>query len=39
MPAEVREALTVHALTDVADVLSVALRPAEATPEVRPLAA
>jgi ATP-dependent Lon protease len=39
VPAEVREALTVHALTDVADVLSVALRPVEATSQERPLAA
>jgi ATP-dependent Lon protease len=29
LPAEVREALTVHALTDVADVLALALRPAD----------
>lgn len=29
LPAEVREALTVHTLTDVADVLALALRPAE----------
>jgi ATP-dependent Lon protease len=33
VPAQVRQALTVHALTDAADVLSVALRPAEATPQ------
>src|SRR5207248_5513836 len=39
VPAEVRDALTVHALTDVADVLAVALRPAAAVPEVRPPAA
>ena len=39
VPAEVREALTVHALTDVADVLAVALRPAEEAPRARPLAA
>jgi ATP-dependent Lon protease len=32
VPAEVREALAVHALTDVADVLAVALRPADAAP-------
>jgi len=30
LPAEVREALTVHTLADVADVLALALRPAEA---------
>src|SRR5207302_8548728 len=36
VPVEVRDALTVHALTDVADVLAVALRPA---PQVRTLAA
>ncbi|MFC5926648.1 endopeptidase La [Micromonospora vulcania] len=29
LPAEVREALTVHTLADVADVLALALRPAE----------
>ncbi|TDC43423.1 endopeptidase La [Micromonospora sp. KC213] len=29
LPAEVREALTVHTLTDVADVLALALRPAD----------
>jgi ATP-dependent Lon protease len=39
VPAGVRQALTVHALADVADVLSVALRPVEATPEVAPVAA
>jgi ATP-dependent Lon protease len=39
VPVEVREALTVHALTDVADVLAVALRPVEVTPGARPLAA
>jgi ATP-dependent Lon protease len=39
VPAEVRTSLTVHTLTDVADVLKVALRPAEDNPEVRPLAA
>jgi ATP-dependent Lon protease len=30
VPTEVREALTVHALTDAVDVLAIALRPAEA---------
>jgi ATP-dependent Lon protease len=30
LPAEVRDALTVHTLADVADVLELALRPAEA---------
>ncbi|WDZ83041.1 endopeptidase La [Micromonospora cathayae] len=30
LPAEVREALTVHTLADVADVLALALRPADA---------
>src|SRR5947207_13882264 len=39
VPAEVRDALTVHALSDVADVLAVALRPAEATPGIERLAA
>jgi ATP-dependent Lon protease len=39
VPDEVRKALTVHTLTDVADVLDVALRPADAAPEVQPLAA
>jgi ATP-dependent Lon protease len=39
VPAEVREALTVHPLADVADVLAVALRPVEETPAVQPLAA
>jgi len=29
LPAEVREALTVHTLADVADVLALALRPAD----------
>ncbi len=39
VPAEVRKELTVHALTDVADVLAIALRPVQVTPEIRPLAA
>jgi ATP-dependent Lon protease len=39
VPAEVRAALTVHTLADVADVLALALRPIEATREVEPLAA
>jgi ATP-dependent Lon protease len=38
VPAEVRAALTVHTLTDVADVLEVALRPVEGAAEARPLA-
>ncbi|MFI7490115.1 endopeptidase La [Micromonospora echinaurantiaca] len=33
LPAEVREALTIHTLADVADVLALALRPAELAPE------
>ncbi|MEV4544855.1 endopeptidase La [Micromonospora echinaurantiaca] len=33
LPAEVREALTIHTLADVADVLALALRPAELEPE------
>jgi ATP-dependent Lon protease len=37
VPAEVREALTIHTLADVRDVLKLALRPAE-SPAV-PLAA
>ncbi len=40
VPAEVRDALKVHALSDLADVLAVALRPASEVPgEVLPLAA
>ncbi|GAB7039863.1 MULTISPECIES: endopeptidase La [Catenuloplanes] len=31
LPAEIRQQLTIHALADVADVLEIALRPAEAT--------
>jgi ATP-dependent Lon protease len=37
LPAEVREALTVHTLADVADVLALALRPAEETDGVETL--
>jgi ATP-dependent Lon protease len=39
LPAEVRDALTVHTLADVADVLSLALRPADADTEPPALAA
>lgn len=42
LPAEVREALTVHTLADVADVLALALRPADVDAETlgnQPLAA
>jgi ATP-dependent Lon protease len=39
VPTEVREALTIHPLGDVADVLAIALRPAPAASEVTPLAA
>jgi ATP-dependent Lon protease len=39
VPAEVRKALTVHPLGDLADVLAVALRPADVAPRERPLAA
>ncbi|MDP9799898.1 ATP-dependent Lon protease [Catenuloplanes nepalensis] len=37
LPAEIRQQLTIHALADVADVLEIALRPAEVTAE-RPAA-
>jgi ATP-dependent Lon protease len=37
VPAEVRNELKIHALSDVADVLAIALRPAEAA--ATPLAA
>lgn len=36
LPTEVREALTVHVLADVADVLALALRPAEIDPASLP---
>ncbi|MFI6226089.1 endopeptidase La [Micromonospora echinospora] len=39
LPAEVREALTIHTLADVADVLAVALRPADADTRTAALAA
>jgi hypothetical protein len=39
VPAEVRQALTVRALADAADVLSIALRPVAAALEAWPLAA
>ncbi|GLY22119.1 endopeptidase La [Micromonospora sp. NBRC 101691] len=35
LPTEVREALTIHTLADVADVLAVALRPADADADTR----
>ncbi|RKR92311.1 ATP-dependent Lon protease [Micromonospora pisi] len=37
LPAEVREALTVHTMADVADVLALALRPAEDVDGTQPL--